>query len=1682
MSRIKFNRALLGTTALIVVSVAVNLPQPTWADPITVSTSEASVSNADTISGGETALIVTNTGSIGTFTNTGTLSGTPNGGSNNGSIGSFVNDGLISGSEKGMGNQSTITSLTNSATGTIMGGTAAGLQNDTSMGTITNAGVISSGSAGAANYGTLGLLSNSGSISGGPQGLFNSGSITSITNSGRLTAPQSAIGLSGSVGSLTNSGFIGGGSNGINLEGSLGTLVNEAGGTLGGNFALSLSGSLGGFSNSGIVSGIIVNTSSNALTISGGAGTVTGTLTGAIPSNRGSIVNTLSNLVFTGGNLLLNDNINATGHTVSNTGANLSIANSINIAGAFSQSAGTLNIDLISGRLAISGAATLSGGTIMSSFQSTGNYLVGTRTLVSATSLNLSGATVSVGSLAGLSHSVSTINNQVALTVANDYVGGTLATLNNTATITSANTGLYVATTGTIGTVTNSGTFGGAQFGVNNRGSIGSFANSGLITNSNFTAFWNQGTIGQLVNTGTISNSSWAILNSNTISTLTNSGVIAGGGNAIQNNAVITLLDNSGTMSGGSNVIAGNFGTIVNSGVMRGNVNGNGGTIGTIIGGSNGTVGTFTGASGTLQGTIGMSMPTLTFASGALLLNNSITAAGTLAASGATVLNSGADITLSTIVSVDAKFTQTAGSLNLGTAGKLAVTQAASITGGSVLVGGFSSTSTYLVGSNSRTLVSGGVGSTYTGVNVSIAGAFTGLAATASTSGTNLLMAVANNYVGDTQVSITNTATITGVTNALYVANTGSIGTFTNSGQLTGTSNGGSNNGSIGSFVNDGLISGSEKGMGNQSTITSLTNSATGTITGGTAAGLQNDTSMGTITNAGLISSGSAGFANYGTLGLLSNSGSINGGPQGIYNSGSISTISNTGRMTAPQSAIGLSGTVGSLTNSGFIGGGINGINLEGSLGTLINEAGGTLGSNTALYISGTLGGFSNSGIVSGNIVNASSRALTITGGTGTVTGTLTGANPANRGSITNTSSNLVFASGNLLVNDNINVGTNTVTNSGAALSMGSQISVTGNFSQTGGSLALSGAGKLVVSGVANLAGASITRKADCLTSGSTYLAGSVGCTLVAGGAGSDYTGATVTVAEGFDGLALVKAVDANNLLLSIGNYYVGGSYGSITNAGTISGTDTPLYVAAAGSLGSFTNSGVLDGSISGGLNKGSIGLLANSGTIMGAAGFNNISGASIATLSNLGIMTGGLGGAAIVNGGSIGSLINAQGGGSITALTYSGNLPGAYLDYVVSGSQYGQLALSSPVGTLADFEVAAGSTLSYGATYASVISGLGTVEGQDATVVGTFLQDTVLYDWNLVNVGGGVWDLVVEDLITAPTKENVTAVNQTAVVTSFAQQFDGSAVLGQLFQMRAAAEATPDESLRISSSGAPAPRMNGFAIAQGAIARYDATAETEGFDAQAIGLTFGTAHQLSDADARIGVFGSLFTSESSNQRTSDRVDSKGVGLFGDTALGGGLRLEGYLAYYRQSHDISRSLAGYVYTASPDGDAFNAYAKISSNGLKFANGLSIKPYLALSYTQQSTDAYDEAGIGDAPLQVGADSTWNAGTSIGATVSTNVQLANGMTLSPTLDAAWIHAVRDGERSVATSFLGSGDIFDATVAGVDQNYGRITASFNLSVQDNLNVSLDYTTNVMQDGYGSQGSVQLKAKLRF
>ncbi|NWB89416.1 autotransporter outer membrane beta-barrel domain-containing protein [Pseudomonas gingeri] len=314
------------------------------------------------------------------------------------------------------------------------------------------------------------------------------------------------------------------------------------------------------------------------------------------------------------------------------------------------------------------------------------------------------------------------------------------------------------------------------------------------------------------------------------------------------------------------------------------------------------------------------------------------------------------------------------------------------------------------------------------------------------------------------------------------IVNSSSIGTLSNSGTVSGGSGGIYNSGTITSLNNEtgGTVSGGDTGISNGGNIGTLSNS--GTIHGGSSSGVYNYGSIGTLSNSGSISSDTNGVANFGTLTLLNNEtgGTISGGLVGIYNGGAA--------------------TLSSLNNEtgGIISGGRTGIYNAGSIGTL-NNSGFITGNLYALYniSAATLGTVTNAGTIAGAIRNDAAQSLTINGGTGSVFGILTGAgdgsvSTSNIGQITNSFSNLVFGSGNLLLNDNITVlgdPTHTVSNLAATLQVNNTIHINGNYQQganaslilgvadnavtTGNVATDSGYGRLVVSGSANIASGS---------------------------------------------------------------------------------------------------------------------------------------------------------------------------------------------------------------------------------------------------------------------------------------------------------------------------------------------------------------------------------------------------------------------------------------------------------------------------------------------------------------------------------------------------------------------------------------------------------------------------------
>jgi uncharacterized protein with beta-barrel porin domain len=628
-----------------------------------------------------------------------------------------------------------------------------------------------------------------------------------------------------------------------------------------------------------------------------------------------------------------------------------------------------------------------------------------------------------------------------------------------------------------------SGVITGVSWGLYNLGSISTIINAGTISGEN-EGIWNDVnahidtlSIGA---TATVSSSSGTgLYNNGGIGALIVSGTLSGVTAGINNRGVIGAITNNGTIESGNGgfviyAISGTIGPIANSGVIAGSILANQAL--TISGGAAGTVGTLTGWNGTLGS---IQAPGIVFTSGNLLLDDGI------GAGSGTVSNTGANVTLGGTISINGNYVQSGGSLVAGGAARLVI--GGTTIGGTISGGGISisnggaitdgGTITGNIWSPSQTLTIGSAsGGTLTGGTIS--------ASNISFTSGNILLndSVSGNVTnGGATISLGGSVSITG--NYAQTGGTLSLG----GGALTisGTTS-----------LNVGTVVAEAASTGNY-----LAGGTTILVSGG----------VGSSYSGVTVASGLTGLA---VSGNTSGSGNLTATYLNDYIGGTLSSLGNAGSIGAAFGVyVASTGSLGSLTNSGTI---------SGTLGAIDNSG----------VIAGAI---TNSGVIAGNIFNGSSNPLTINGGTSGTIGTLTGYAARTAGSITGTSADLIFASGSLLLNDDINVGGHTVYNTGATLALANARAITGNYSQTGGGLVIgvaspSSYGALAVSGNATVTGSAIT------ISGSGLMAGERFTIVKAGGAGI-YNNDTASV-SGTSGLSasLTTIDNALDVILSSGN------------------------------------------------------------------------------------------------------------------------------------------------------------------------------------------------------------------------------------------------------------------------------------------------------------------------------------------------------------------------------------------------------------------------------------------------------------------------------------------------------------------------------------------------------------------
>jgi hypothetical protein len=298
-------------------------------------------------------------------------------------------------------------------------------------------------------------------------------------------------------------------------------------------------------------------------------------------------------------------------------------------------------------------------------------------------------------------------------------------------------------------------------------------------------------------------------------------------------------------------------------------------------------------------------------------------------------------------------------------------------------------------------------------------------------------------YGNDSSIAVTTSGTIDGTVSGTGVISTGTNTTTTliNAGAILGSSYGILNEatGSFGTITNSGTISG-DNGVYTTGTIGTVINTSTGLISGGSLGFLQRGGSVEQFSNAGAITSDgyAVGFDTGATLGSLTNSGTMIGADQGlilavtgtvrnlsgavisgaasdgldtfgnvelvdnagsIYGlyrgvfiaAGSVTDLTNTGSIDSGDAGLVMdtSTTLGTLTNSGTISGGGSGAVLS-TTGTVTNNAGGSIrgdnGDGLGLGTIGNIGLIDNAGSIyggdSGVYIAAGSVGVLDNGGT----------------------------------------------------------------------------------------------------------------------------------------------------------------------------------------------------------------------------------------------------------------------------------------------------------------------------------------------------------------------------------------------------------------------------------------------------------------------------------------------------------------------------------------------------------------------------------------------------------------------------------------------------------------------------------------------------------------------------
>ena len=251
---------------------------------------------------------------------------------------------------------------------------------------------------------------------------------------------------------------------------------------------------------------------------------------------------------------------------------------------------------------------------------------------------------------------------------------------------------------------------------------------------------------------------------------------------------------------------------------------------------------------------------------------------------------------------------------------------------------------------------------------------------------------------------------------------------------------------------------------------------------------------------------------------------------------------------------------------------------------------------------------------------------------------------------------------------------------------------------------------------------------------------------------------------------------------------------------------------------------------------------------------------------------------------------------------------------------------------------------------------------------------------------------------------------------------------------------------------------------------KLDDTSKAKGFDADSSGIAFGAEKFVTD-DTKVGIGYAYTNTDIDGFMRSTDVDTHTAILYGEYKPSNWY-VNGIATYGWSDYEESKSVAGVGVKADYDVETFGLQAMTGYD--MNINGLGITPEAGVRYVHIKQDAYKDS----ADQRVSANDSDILTGVIGAKVSKNFELSNGMNIKPEVRvAATYDLFNDDVNSVVT--LANGSAYAVDGEALDRFGMEFGAGLTAEVNDNVELSLGYEGKFREDYQHHSGLINAKYK---